>query len=363
MAHVEQSGAQKQRLRLSAYAWSIMEQDRMNFSQDGNAVSKAGLLNRIFLNFYEHAGASIPLRLKERMSEWDKMLDSEESKAVLEKLGSGYKSELQTYIKQLCSGGASEMAWNLTLQVETSKLLDDLLKRGFFSIELGAKITRGKYMAAIFEEYAKMPYVERERVYFEDTYENIEDAITHERPIIITYVDKPLYVMPYSLETDKLSMYNYLIGYARSATSTTGELDGSEFSLESFRLSKIKRVEIDRRQMAGSGSLSLEQRSRINDSRVKHGTMFIADDDKIFEIRVRLTDEGRKKYINQVHMRPPRLNKRDEGDDGATYVFNCTLHQAEAYFFKFGTEAEILSPSVLRERFAQEFAKAAKLYV
>jgi hypothetical protein len=366
---VEQAGVSKQRLRLSAYAWSIIEQDRMSFSYDGEAVSKAGLLNRIFLNFYEHAEASIPLRLEEKVNEWINILKTSENesyRALIEDLANGYKSELQLKIKDLCSQGASDLAWNLTLQVDTCKLLIDLWNRNFFSIEPAAKITRGKFLIAVFEEYAKKPYVEREQIYFMETFINIKDAILHERPIIITYAqtDKPLHVLPHSLETDKLSMYNYLIGYARSAVSFSDTADDKNFSLQSFRLSKIQRVEIDRHQKAGSGKLNSEQCDRIQKSRAWHGTMFIADDDKIYEIVVRLTDDGKRKYINQVHMRPSQYidgkqNKRENND---IFVFKCTLHQAKAYFFKFGSDAEILSPLSLREQFKQEYIKSVALY-
>ena len=366
---IEQAGVPKQRLRLSAYAWSIIEQDRMNFSHDGEAVSKAGLLNRIFLNFYEHAEASIPLRLEEKLREWDNILkpsDNEGYAALIEKLCNGYQTDLQLKIKHLCKPGDSDLAWNLTLQVDVCKLLIDLWNRNFFSIEPGAKITRGKFLIAVFEEYAMKPYVERERIYFERIFADIEDAIVQERPIIIKYaqVDKPLYVLPHSLETDKLSMYNYLIGYSRPATSPFGTISNEQLSLESFRLSKIQRAEIDRQQKAGSGKLTPKQCSKIKESRAKHGTMFISDEDKIHEIIVKLTNEGKRKYINQVHMRPSQYidSKHSIGENSDVYIFKCTIHQAIAYFFKFGSDAEILSPIFLREQFKQEYEKAAAVY-
>jgi len=369
MDFIEQAGVPKQRLRLSAYAWSIIEQDRMNFSHDGEAVSKAGLLNRVFLNFYEHAEASIPLRLEEKLIEWNDILKSSDNEGyapLIEKLCDGYQSELQLKIKQLCSPGDSDLAWNLTLQIDVCKLLIDLWNRNFFSIEPGAKITRGKFLIAVFEEYAKKPYVEREQIYFEKIYSEIEDAIVHERPIIITYAqtDKPLYVLPHSLESDKLSMYNYLIGYSRSATSTYNTANDDHFSLESFRLSKIQRAEIDRYQKAGSGKLSLKQRNKIKENRAKHGTMFIADEDKIYEIIVKFTEEGKRKYINQVHMRPSQYidGKRSNKESCDIHIFRCTIHQAIAYFFKFGSDVEILSPLSLREQFKQDYVKAAMLY-
>jgi len=134
--------------------------------------------------------------------------------------------------------------------------------------------------------------------------------------------------------------------------------------LESFRLSKIQRVEIDRHQKSGSGKLSREQYEKIKESRARHGTMFIADEDKVHEIIVRLTDEGKRKYINQVHMRPSQYldGKQKNRENNDIFAFKCTIHQAIAYFFKFGSDAEILSPLVLREQFKEEYIKATAIY-
>ena len=106
------------------------------------------------------------------------------------------------------------------------------------------------------------------------------------------------------------------------------------------------------------------QRRKIKESRAKHGTMFIADEDKIHEIKVRLTDEGKRKYINQVHMRPSQYTDSEcnNRENSADYVFRCTTHQAMAYLFKFGSDAEIISPLCLREQIKQEYVKAARLY-
>ena len=44
------------------------------------------------------------------------------------------------------------------------------------------------------------------------------------------------------------------------------------------------------------------------------------------------------------------------------YIFNCTKAQAEFYFFKFGSDAEILSPVDLRDKFALMYKDAAAVY-
>ena len=77
------------------------------------------------------------------------------------------------------------------------------------------------------------------------------------------------------------------------------------------------------------------------------------------QILVRLTEDGVRKYQSQIYLRPSCSRAiTGEGD----YSFFCTPRQAEYYFFKFGKDAEILSPPGLRERFLSLYADALKTY-
>jgi hypothetical protein len=128
-------------------------------------------------------------------------------------------------------------------------------------------------------------------------------------------------------------------------------------------LSKIHSVEIDRHLKPGVGDLSslqrTEQLARIKKSREKLGTMFISDEGEAAQIEVKLTPKGKQKYIEQVHMRPSGRLKPDSDD---VYIFICPTRQVEYYFWKFGKDAEILSPPALREKFSANYKEALELY-
>ena len=353
----------KQRLRLSAFAWSIIDQDRMSFSHDGTAISRAGILNRIFMNFYEYANASIPLRVEARRQELESVLDelpNEIKKNVINKLIESYTAELKGNVIDLLKQGASDMAWNMTIQKDAGDLLDGLNKHGYFSYAQDGNLSRGKFMGAVFEEYTHLPYVEREKIFFNDIFSTIEDAIEYKRAINIIYTQAKIsyHVIPHYLETDKLTMYNYLVGFARHS-----EDSGQPLSIHSFRLSKIHSVELDRHSKPGLGELSEakrnEQSAKIKNSRDKLGTMFISDEDKVIEIEVKFTPKGKQKYIEQVHMRPSGYLKFNYDD---IYTFTCPERQAEYYFWKFGKDAEVISPRSLKEKFTQLYKDALDLY-
>jgi hypothetical protein len=321
---------------------------------------------------YERAEASIPLRIVERRRELDVALHDfpPDIKAeVINKLILIYRDDLHRKLRARCREGSPDEAKNFNIQKKVSMLLEGLRENGYFSDAEKASVTRGRYMAAVFEEYARAPYVERERIYFSETCAVIENAIDQERALIITYAQSelPSFVLPYSLETDKLSMYNYLIGYAHPVKPLNDALLDVPLHIDSFRLPKILRLEIDRWGKHGSGKLNPCQLERIKKARAKFGTMFIADEDKATEVVVRLSQNGQIEYRNQVHMRPSRLEDRDkkfdkEGAGNNSYIFECTERQAEHYFFKFGSDAVVMSPPGLREKFRNKYYNAFTEY-
>lgn len=44
------------------------------------------------------------------------------------------------------------------------------------------------------------------------------------------------------------------------------------------------------------------------------------------------------------------------------YVFDCSFQQVEYYFFKFGKEAEVISPVELRDKFKNDYIEACEIY-
>ena len=106
-----------------------------------------------------------------------------------------------------------------------------------------------------------------------------------------------------------------------------------------------------------SGHISKQEADRIQKDIANRNVQFLAGSDE--QILVRLTEDGVRKYQSQIYLRPSCSQAiTGEGD----YSFFCTPRQAEYYFFKFGKDAEILSPPGLRERFLSLYADALKTY-
>ena len=351
----------KQHLSLSTYAWNVIERDRMSFSVDGTLLSLAGLLNRIFMSFYARSEASLPTRLSEKRHELNNALHGvkkEQKQMVVDALINAYEDELKAKIFVPMHESLAKTGKPFTIQKKMYERLISLKKEGYFLNEAGSDMTSGKYIAAVFEEYARQPYCQREQVYFQETVTTVTRAVRLGCELIVTQSteDKKLVrhrVIPYGLQTDKLSMYNYLVGFSR-------KIDEPDDNFKQFgvRLFKIVNAEIDETQ--ASNRLNNDMRKSLKNFLAKHDAMFLSDADRSQSTVVKLTEKGQRYYREQIHMRPQYIEIT--GDDANVYVFDCPMRQAEYYFFKFGKEAEILSPNILRSKFIKMYREAAMVY-
>jgi predicted DNA-binding transcriptional regulator YafY len=205
----------------------------------------------------------------------------------------------------------------------------------------------GTYFKALLEEYCQLPYVERERIYFRNQKDEIDLAIQNKQLLrIVTRKQFISYVKPLELCHDKEHMYHYLVGYA--STNKNGP-----WKIVSFRLSSISEC----KRQVHSGYLTLDQKNKIRKAIAETGIQYLAGSDTRQIIRVEFTSYGEKQYRQILHLRPQYVSH-----DGLIYEFDCTLKQAEDYFFKFGHNARILEPIHLAEKFQRKYHNAAKKY-
>ena len=76
-------------------------------------------------------------------------------------------------------------------------------------------------------------------------------------------------------------------------------------------------------------------------------------------IKVKLTKNGKRAYQARFYSRPEKIESLSTDD---VYVFDCTQLQIYNYFFSFGSDAEIISPVELREKFKRTLREALKIY-
>ena len=206
------------------------------------------------------------------------------------------------------------------------------------------------YVEALVEEFTRLPFVDRERIYCTKVVHTLETAMQTETAVYIFHTFGKKYLMRvFEITTDSLSTHNYII--SRLIDTENSKMNNRIYT---FRLSRIEKV---LEKPGISGAFTDEEKKKTALAVSKSGAQFLGD--RISNIVVEFTDEGLKQFASQMHLRPHVKKIRP---DGHTYEFECTSTQAIFYFRRLGATAKILKPAFLTREMEKWFHNAAEHY-
>lgn len=335
---------EKQHLNLSTYAMSVVQEDSVRFG-----VSKLStFINRVFKNFYPDAEASIIQHTESEKKRLTRYFDSDSISAkAQEDFIRLYLDDFQNARKRQIQAYPKGVGIKFRINNENYEyLLDESDEDQFYG-----ECHVGVYLKAVLEEYARKPYIERERIFFKDFLGEINRAIEKGYCLLVSSGQKIFKVSAFAVEQDSSGNYHYLIGKSVPVGSApdTAPADCS------FRLSRIKGVE--KREAEKSWFSNDEARAQFQKAVDKKGVQFMLGDDSQ-EIVVKFTEKGVAMYNSMQYLRPSYTEKNDK-----VYKFDCTTTQAEFYFFKFGKEVTIIEPTELAKKFRDGYHEAHKNYL
>ena len=335
----------KQHINLSSTAWSTIYDDLNSLNMKVTTETFSGFLNKVFFNYYQSANATISLRNQEYKEKLTKTLEAgkfpSKDKVIIEQciemLSHSYINELQKTARSFPKGQGKKFRVNK----QNIEILLSSADSEYYNDSIGL------YFKAILEEYAqKQPY-EREQIYYKDIFDTVSSAIFQSvRVKTLVIQNKPdktiirtFYVSPYKIVPDNLGMHNYLVGVWRELTEK-GELGPKLY--RSVRITKIKKVALVRSMPS---FISREDQTDIDEQIAERSPQFFSSD--VIDVKVRFKKSGMMKMFKTKYMRPTKYEKLDD----TTYLFHCTRRQAEEYFFRFGSDIQILEPMDLRKKF------------
>ncbi len=344
------SADNKQHINLSDVAMEVLYNDIRSF-MDRESVS--GFINRVLSTYGEQAQASLSCAQEREQEQLQGQLGGIRSVSAAEK---------NKIIDAICAAHTAQRLAVIDAYPAGAALKFRLNKENFESLYIRSGHperrwyrSRGKYIKAILEEYARKTPLEREAIYFGDWLETIEDGIESGRLLQVTSRQGKVFeVKPYALLTDAGGMYHYLVGL-----SMPRHTEQAEEKVASFRVSRLRDV-TTRPKRYRSGRLTLAEKDKIKKELQEKGVQFLLERNE--EIVLRLDRQGISMFNAQLHLRPVPTKKADLPDGGGEYHFDCTQRQIEFYFFKFGEHAEILSPADLREAFREKYRSALEIY-
>lgn len=204
------------------------------------------------------------------------------------------------------------------------------------------KYTVTQYVKCIIESYARVNFLEREKLILKKSLiEPIENAIFRNKMIKISFGNSDIELSPYKIVPSKEGAFQYLIGM------TNGEW-------RSYRLSRIKFIK-------AKGKAILPSIEQIDECLAEFGATFFGE--PITDIKVRFTDRGLLRYEYSVIHRPVHTRiENDPKTDSPIYIFNCSEKQALYFFFSFAGDVEIVEPLSLRRQFIDMYRQGYKTY-
>lgn len=331
---------QKFRIGLSEFALEVIRHDIAVF---GNGCDRGSYINDILENYMPKAQSSISRVLA---SEYDGI---EDCLSAMQNASDIRMSLYNRRARQLHERMPKYDVSETKIHRLRNEIVTELTAHHCTEDQYYGKKNATGYIKAVIEEYVRLPYVEREIIYFNKKVQVIEEAVDKCILDVSAVSGESYALIPHSIKQDAMYTANYLVCYSQQYDDFNTR--GGNMRPACFRISRLRSVLPTEHE----AKLTSEQKQILQDKIKNRGVEFLSYQET--NVVVRLSKEGQKKYRELRHLRPRSIRV-----DGDIYTFNCTVNQAEFYFFKFGQDAEILKPPELRKRFANMYHNAHAVY-
>ncbi|EHL13480.1 hypothetical protein HMPREF9624_01959 [Oribacterium asaccharolyticum ACB7] len=315
---------EEMRLRL------LNDAELFDFCKKDGSVNLNGFLKELLLQYFDEYRETKERLLDTILSDLSAFssISREDADAIADKIMNSYmrntefKSERNAAITLTVSGRSLDIMHS----IENNML---------------SRVSLSQYLNDFFSSYLSISRKDRERILFQDIFEELNTAIRKNSIIRFTSTSAPnviFTVQPYCIAASKEEQCNYLLC-----------LDNETGIPRSFRISRIRALYSSSDKFIPNESRKLELQEIAG--RSPQSTS------KGIEAEVRLTEKGLQKFHFITKNRPDVLKKEEN-----TLYFNWPKTQLEEYFHRFGKEAVILSPDDCRESMRIFYKKAWEAY-
>lgn len=407
-------------LRLSAYAWRVLDNDRSCFYPLEKRVSNNRLVTDILNNFYNYTSGSYTVessidfacknycgkleqsarrsarsemeerlirKARLRMSRVPRKRPNSTSGAdfPLDKIP--YMNATSGILKFISTDETERDAGKYnSVKNESNVMLPQ--KNGASESDTPVYKDFSSYLCTLLEEYAELPYTLRERVFFRQTCEAIEAGVNqyHGQCLInLQMQDGHQYqILPYSFSSygskeepntaypspilpDALLPYNYLVGFIREGTDAFSVLFPA-----SFRLSAIKPDSVTVLPNKTSAKQLRRYETMLNKATRSVGIPYLSPASIEYSallyspimVTALFTPQGalalHQNLVNRPHCELVDAHPEKFADGCEIWRFTGTQWQLERYLFMFGTDVHILkAPEDFTDALAARHLQAA----
>ena len=341
------SEAQRQHLNLAPKAMAIIETDMIRFNNDYTKSNRSGFMNTIIENYYNQFPLSENIVLKE-VNTIKKAIQSDDfshklTETIIERFTDEMmKNSITNYISTVKYG---EM-FKLKLNSDNVRLLSTINEVKYFE-KYAPRSGLGFYLKALLESYTNLPKEKREEIYFAHYFERVNLAIKNEEMITLTLQDS-LKIRPTRIVLGKNKRQHEVRYYTNIDDQKRSFSPGS----------------ITIKDLITAGPIFKQGENSVWWNELKN---IYFPDEAFFESRrkkdsvvVRFSENGLERFLREEDN--IEIIGIPDAKDKFTYTFEATEPEVFYQLFKFGPQAEILSPAHIKNNFKLLYQAAFSKY-
>lgn len=217
--------------------------------------------------------------------------------------------------------------YDQVVMIRPTKVYEDVFNKIIYNYLDNTSIS--SYFRNLFDYYASLYQEERERIIFKKELDRVNEAIKHSLSIKIKIGNSISTFNVYKVVSSKEKLFNYVLGVMETPSNKRKTI--------SLHLNKVKDVII-----INKSTILHKNEIEMLDNMIKVGPQFIAGE--FIDAKVQLTNLGLRKYRNIFLNRPVPYKKEEN-----IFYFKCSRNQLFQYFSRFGVDAFVIEPKILRD--------------
>lgn len=339
----------RQHISLSGEAMRIIESDMANFRFD--ATNKSGFMNIIFHNYYDDFPLAPKVVLKNIKMIQNKLNFDGIEKRIIEGIIREFSREfMRDSIKEYAGKFGDDVKFKLKMNKENADLVKHIEDAPFFE-EFAPKSALGFFLKIVFETYARLPRIQREKVYCLEKINVIEACIAKNRKMLLVDNDLHQIVKPLFINDQNKKQVNKLV-----------------FSTEYEEGIKVENVDIckvvvkETNESSDYTGVAKEVEAglgdKIKEEIISHANL--ASSMPRINFKIQFTQMGMERYRLEEDEIP--IKGIEQEGDPLLLVFNATESEIFYHLFKFGGQMQIIEPLVARERIKKMYLAAYESY-
>jgi len=345
----------RQHINLSSDAKMVIEGDMIKFNDDYELKNRSGFMNTIISNYYDAFPLSPSVALKQLETLYNSLKQDDLGKKVVQAVVDEFSKEImKNIIEEYSNKYPTEFQFKLLLNKENMNILENLEEAKYFH-QYAPRSGVSFYIKVILESYATLKREERERIYFKETIEKIERSI--KRKSLIRFKDDgetikvtPMYIYkPHNQQSlEVLVMFN-------DGVTSSGEfvkMDG--FKIKYLHDNGVK----DLKEKAISHLFPDDDIVELMKKAVREKSS--KSKKPVLEFKIRFTEGGLLRFIAEED-NIPMVGIPDPNDENMV-ICKTTETSIFNHLFKYGAQAQIISPLNARERFMKLFKVSYEAY-